>query len=85
MLTLLATLAALGAAQPAPSPVAADPHAQHAKMPATDHSKMDHSRMDHSKMGHDCDDCCKKAADGKMDCTMKKTSGSSQSKGHAGH
>ena len=51
-----------------------------------DHSKMDHSKMDHSTMGQKGDGCCKKGADGEMECAMPNKAGTSAAKqGHSGH
>ena len=80
MLTIIA--AAALAAAPAPATPVADAHAQHqmGQMPGMDMSKMDHSKMDHSKMS---DGCCKKGADGKMECSMPKEPGTASA--HQGH
>jgi hypothetical protein len=81
MLTIMTAMALAAAAQPAVTAPAANQHAQH-----TQAGQMDHSKMDHSKMGQHGDGCCKKGADGKMECTMsKKTGASSDHKGHSGH
>lgn len=88
LLTAIALTIALPAvanaqAQPAPATPTADPHAQHAQQGQMDHSKMDHGKMDHSKMDHSC---CKKGADGKMECAMHDKSGAdSAHQGHSGH
>ncbi|HWJ59775.1 MAG TPA: hypothetical protein VNR68_09110, partial [Sphingomicrobium sp.] len=59
-----------------------------ANMPGMDMGQMDHSKMDHSKMGQskmdDCS-CCKKAADGKMECKEPKSGSASGAPGHTGH
>ena len=69
--------AALAAAQAAPA-APANPHAQHGQAGQMDHSKMDHAQMKH--------DCCKKGADGKMECSMPKEAGTaSDHQGHSGH
>ena len=84
MMTLMSAVA-LAAAQAAPATPAPNSHAQHAPG-QTDHSKMDHSKMDHSKMGEHCEKCCKKAADGKMECAMHSKAGSpSPHQGHSAH
>lgn len=67
--------AALAAAQTAPA-APANPHAQHGQPGQMDHSKMDHAQMKQ--------DCCKKGADGKMECTMHKSAGESAHQGHKG-
>ena len=88
---MLMMIAAALAAAPAPATPVADAHAQHMQMGQTsgmDMSKMDHSKMDHSKMDHSkmSDGCCKKGADGKMECSMPKEAGTaSDHQGHSGH
>ena len=80
---MLMMIAAALAAAPAPATPVADAHAQHMQMGQTsgmDMSKMDHSKMDHSKMS---DGCCKKGADGKMECSMPQKAGTAS--GHQGH
>jgi uncharacterized protein involved in copper resistance len=85
MLTMI-TAAALAAAQPQSAPTAgatAPAPMDHSKM---DHAQMDHSKMDHSKMGEKADGCCKKGADGKMECAMSGKAGAdSAHQGHSGH
>ncbi|HXH51944.1 MAG TPA: hypothetical protein VNH53_00745 [Sphingomicrobium sp.] len=86
MLTIMTAMALAAAAQPAATARAANPHAQHMQAGQMDHSKMDHSKMDHSKMGQHGDGCCKKGADGKMECTMPNKAGaSSDHQGNSGH
>ena len=78
MLTMIAA-AALAAHPPAATRTAA-PASQ---MPA---AQIDHSKLDHSKMGQKGDGCCKKGADGKMDCSMPAKAGTpSGQQGHSGH
>lgn len=84
MLAFFTTLAALATVQPAQPSAAANPHAPQQQMQGMDHSKMDHSKMDQSKMNHG-DDCCKRIADGKIECAMMKTSGDSSAPNHSGH
>jgi len=79
-MTAMALAAAAPGVQAAP---AADAHAQHMHMGQMDHSKMDHSKMDHAQMGQHDDDCCKKTADGKMEC-CKPDKGETASD-HSGH
>lgn len=69
MLTILAATALAGAQ--APSVPAANPHAQHGQSAPVDPSKMDHSKM--GQKDGCC--CCKKSADGKMECAMPKKAG----------
>ena len=77
---------AAAAAQPAPAGPAANPHTQPAQPTQMDHSKMDHAKMDHSKMGHQEGGCCKKGADGKMECAMSNKAGAeSTHQGHSGN
>ena len=79
MLTIM-TAMALAATQ-APAAPAPNAHAQH-----TQAGQMDHSKMDHSKMAQHGDGCCKKGADGKMECSMSNKAGaSSGQRGHSGH
>ena len=86
MLTIMTAMALGAAAQTAPAAAVPNPHAQHTQTGQMDHSKMDHSQMDHSKMGHQGDGCCKKGADGKMECAMSKKAGADSAKqGHSGH
>jgi hypothetical protein len=85
MMTIVTALALGAAAQTAPAAPAPDAHAQQMQMGQMDHSKMDHSKMDHSKMGQKDGDCCKKGADGKMECDMSKKDGAdSAHQGHSG-
>ena len=80
MMTMILA-AALAAAQAAPA-APANPNAQHGQAAPMDHSKMDQGKMDHSQMKSDC---CKKGADGKMECTMMDTpAGESAHEGHKG-
>lgn len=81
MFTMIAAAALAAASAPtAPTADAQAPKPQSGQM-----SGMDHSKMDHSKMSGDCD-CCKKGADGKMECSMpKKADASSGQQGHTGH
>lgn len=86
MLTMMTAMALAAAAQPTAAAPAANPQAQRAQTSQMDTSRMDRSNMDGSKMGHQGDGCCKKGADGKMECAMSsKASTSSASKGHSGH
>ena len=63
---MMMTAAALTAAQPTPAaPAKPMPTGT---MSGMDMSQMDHSKMDHSAMAKDADGCCKKGADGKMEC-----------------
>ena len=76
-------LPAAAFAQATPAAPSANPHAQHGQAGPVDHSKMDHGKMDHSKMSHDC---CKKGADGKMECAMRhKSAGDSAHQGDEDH
>lgn len=76
MLTMI--FAAALAAAPAPSSPTANAPAQPMPM-----GEMDHSKMDHGKMAMDC---CKKTADGKMECNMPPKAGSgSTGQSHSNH
>jgi hypothetical protein len=83
MLTMIAA-AALAAAQPqAPAPAAG--HPQHSQTGPTVPSNMDNSSMDHSKMGQSGGGCCKRTAEGKMECAMMSgNAGGSTPKGRTG-
>jgi uncharacterized protein involved in copper resistance len=84
MLDIMIAMALAAAAQAAPATPAANPHAQHAQPGQMDHSTMDHSKMDHSKMADKEGGCCKKGADGKMECAMStKTGAGSARQGHS--
>jgi hypothetical protein len=83
-MSILITAMALAAAQPSPAPPATNLPAQHTPAGQVDHSKMDHSKMGHSNMAQHGDGCCKKGADGKMECTMGKKPASG-TQGHSGH
>ncbi len=85
MFIIMTAVALAGAAQTTPAAPAATPQAQHAQTGQMDHSKMDHSKMDHSKMSHKGGGCCKKGADGKMECAMHKAGAGSAQQGHSGH
>ena len=81
MLTIMTAMALGAAAQTTPPAAVPNPHTQH-----TQTGQMDHSQMDHSKMGHQGDGCCKKGADGKMECAMSKRAGAGAAQqGHSGH
>lgn len=77
-------IAAAALAAQAPGTTATVAPASQTPMGQMDHSKMDHSKMDHSKMGQKGDGCCKKAADGKMECSMPARTPSGQ-QNHSGH
>lgn len=80
MLTIMTAMALAAAAQPPAAAPAANPHAQH-----TQTGQMDHSKMGHSNMAQHGDGCCKKGADGKMECTMPTKAGAgSTHQGHSG-
>lgn len=83
MLTIMTALALAGAAQIAPA------NAQPMQMQGMDMSHMDHSKMDHSQMAqskNDGCDCCKKTADGKMECDMSKKDGTASAhQDHSNH
>lgn len=86
MLTMIFAAALAAAAPAAPAGQPAQPAAAQqmhmGQMPGMDMSKMDHSKMDHSKMSDG--GCCKKGADGKMECSMPKEAKGTAS-GHQGH
>lgn len=85
MLTIM-TVMALGAVQPVLAAPATDAHAPHTPTGQADHSRTDHSKMDHAKMPQQGDGCCKKTADGKMECAMRDKAGTGSShQGHDGH
>lgn len=81
MLTMMTAMALAATAQTAPAAPAAKPPAQH-----TQTGQMDHSRMDQMNMARHGDGCCKKGADGKMECAMSSKAGTgSTHQGHSGH
>lgn len=80
MLTIMTALALAAAAQTAPAAAPANPHAQHGQQ--APQGQADHPKMDHSKM----ESCCKKGADGKMECAMHDKAGAgSAHQGHSGN
>lgn len=81
-IAMTVAIPAVAHAQAAPPSAQANPPAQHAQQGQQDHSRMDHGKMDHSKMGQEC---CKKGADGKMECAMHDKAGAaSATQGHSG-
>ena len=85
MLTIMTAMALGAAAQTTPPAPATNLRAQHTQTGQMDHSRRDHSKMDHSKMAQHGDGCCKKGADGKMECAMHKAGAGSARAGHSGH
>ena len=81
MLTTMTALALAAVAQTAPAVPATIDHAQTGQ---ADGSKVSHSMVSHSNMVQH--GCCKRSADGKMECAMLNKAGDgSAHQGHSGH